>query len=222
MTKPVEDESDGLETPDDESPNSSEVSSAGRALPVDEAVLQAWIYQIVDQDEAALAALYDALVGRVYGLAMRITGLAQVAEEVTEDTFWQVWRQAPRFDASRGSALAWIVTIARSRALDARRAMGPEAVTDDLDLILNAIVDPVDLSDAASAAQDNDRLQGALAMLDELPRKLVVLAFFRGLTHDEIAEAVNLPLGTVKSTIRRALLRLRQVLNAEDVNLLIP
>lgn len=178
-----------------------------------EASLRDWIARVVHQDQQALAKLYEAMVGRVYGLALRITRQVQTAEEVTEDCFWQVWRQAPRFDATRGAAIAWIMTIARSRALDAlRRGDNTQALGDEQLAGVEAEngSDPHDLLDAVEKQQ---RLHTALKNLEPLPRQLVALAFFRGLSHEEIAGQMGLPLGTVKSHIRRALLRLRDLLD---------
>jgi RNA polymerase sigma-70 factor (ECF subfamily) len=180
----------------------------------DEARLQAWIARIVRQDQQALADLYEMTAGRVYGLALRITRHVQTAEEVTEDAFWQVWRQAPRFDAVRGSVLAWILTITRSRALDALRRCDRAEPLDEEGLAdVQTENDPQDL---LAAVQRQHRLHAALRDLDPLPRQLLALAFFRGLSHEEIAQHMSLPLGTVKSHIRRALLRLRQLLGADD------
>lgn len=195
---------------------------AGGGAGADESRLRDWIGRVVERDEAALAALYDALLGRVYGLALRVTGRAELAEEVAEDTFWQVWRQAPRFDPERGTALAWVLTIARSRALDARRALDPAECTDDPESLAGIDASGGDLSDWAAAVQQGTRLHAALAGLEAMPRQLVALAFFRGLSHEEIARQTDLPLGTVKSQIRRALLRLRQLLTMDDANLLDP
>jgi RNA polymerase sigma-70 factor (ECF subfamily) len=178
-----------------------------------EASLRGWIARVVHQDQQALAELYEARVGRVYGLALRITRQVQTAEEVTEDCFWQVWRQAPRFDAARGGAIAWIMTIARSRALDAlRRGDTAQSLGDEQLAGVEAGTgsDPHDLLDAVEKQQ---RLHAALKDLEPLPRQLVALAFFRGLSHEEIAAQMGLPLGTVKSHIRRALLRLRDLLD---------
>jgi RNA polymerase sigma factor (sigma-70 family) len=185
----------------------------------DEAQLRSWIARIVRQDadaEAALAALYDATAGRVYGVALRFTRQVHTAEEVTEDTFWQVWRQAPRFDPLRGSAMAWIMTVARSRALDAVRAAQRDPhdsmdaeLLEQLPAASDPADDPLDLLDAV---QSGSRLHQALARLEPLPRQLLALAFFRGLTHEEIAAQMNLPLGTVKSHIRRTLAALRDTL----------
>jgi len=134
----------------------------------------------------------------------------QTAEEVTEDAFWQAWRQAPRFDSSRGTAVAWVMTIARSRALDALRRVDPaESLADEEDRRPDEAAGPEDL---LAAAEAGSRLQLALQGLEPLPRQLVALAFFRGLSHEEIADHTGLPLGTVKSHIRRALGRLRESL----------
>lgn len=201
-----------------------------RPMPsADEPALQDWLARIVHQDEAALDALYRACVGRVYGLALRVVRNPAIAEEVTEDCFWQVWRQAPRFDPLRGSALAWLLTIARSRALDALRArrrvlantVSADALGEGLDALAensegdgrgNGSDDPHDLLDAV---QTNQQLHQALAQLDAVPRQLVALAFFKGLTHEEIATQTSLPLGTVKSHLRRAMLALRKCLGAQ-------
>ena len=172
--------------------------------------LRVWIGQVAEREEDALSRLYDAMAGRIYGLALRITRNVQTAEEVVEDTFWQVWRQAPRFDPERGSAAGWMLNMTRSRALDALRRCGTvacdlEAGEHEPDLAEG----PEDLFAANEAGQ---QLESALAGLEPLPRQLVALAFFRGLSHEEIAMHTGLPLGTVKSHIRRALGRLRETL----------
>lgn len=188
--------------------------SIHRHGPFDEGHLQAWIALVVRQDQLALAKLYDAMAGRVYGLALRITRQVQTAEEVTEDVFWQVWRNAPRFDAARGGAMAWILTMARSRALDAlRRTDRAVALNEQHFAALPGDADPQDL---LAAVQREHRLHVALRNLDPLPRQLLALAFFRGFSHEEIASQMSLPLGTVKSHIRRALLRMRPLLAADD------
>lgn len=178
-----------------------------------EILLQSYIRRVIDHDQPALELLYEALLGQVYGLALRITQQASMAEEVVQDTFWQVWRQAPRFDPARGSVRAWVLTMARSRALDALRRLD-EHTTELEDETANAIAAaahemPPDL---LNAVQQGQLLHTALAELDSLPRQLLSLAFFRGLSHDEIAQFTGLPLGSVKSQIRRALLTLRQLL----------
>lgn len=179
----------------------------------DDAQLAAWIDAIVDHDERALAALYDATLARVYGLALRIVHRPALAEEVVEDTFFQVWRQAARFDALRGRALTWLLGMARSRAIDTlrREARYRHDSLDDA-----SAPEPVDESagrdELLDIARGHADLHRALMQLNAQPRQLVALAFFRGLSHEEIASQTALPLGTVKSQIRRAMLSLRQAL----------
>jgi len=176
---------------------------------MDERRLRDLLAAVVEQDQTAFSSLYEQLADSVYGLAWNITRNASLAEEVTEDAFWQIWRQAPRFDPARGSALAWIMTIARSRALDALRKQDNLADFGDLPEPAALTDTPADL---LMAVEENSRVQAALAGLSPIPRQLVALAFLRGLSHDEIAGITGIPLGTVKSHIRRALLDLKQTL----------
>ncbi len=179
--------------------------------------LRGWIKQISDGDEQALGQLYDAALGRVYGLALRITRNPQSAEEVAEDVFWQVWRQARRFDAARGNAITWLLTITRTRALDSlRREDEADPHPEPETLIAAEESKEGDPQDLLEAMQRDHRLHAALAMLDALPRELLALAFFRGLTHEEVAAHTGLPLGTVKSHIRRALAALKGALAHES------
>jgi RNA polymerase sigma-70 factor (ECF subfamily) len=177
------------------------------------------IARVMRQDEAALSSLYEQLSGRVYAVAMHITRQVASAEEVLQDTFWQVWRQAPRFDPQRGTATAWVLTMARSRALDARRAPSRNPVEvlghsmdDDIESADMLADDPLDL---VAAMRRDSALHAALEALDPLRRQLISLAFFRGLTHDEIASHTGLPLGTVKSHVRRALAALQGALGSD-------
>jgi RNA polymerase sigma factor (sigma-70 family) len=180
----------------------------GLASSDEHAVLALLVQRIVHQDEAALGELYRRLAARVFRQASRIVRDIGTAEEVVEDVFWQVWRQAPRFDSQRGVAAAWVMQIARSRALDALRASGRNPLHSALDIDEEAHrpaaedTDPQALFAQAHIAQ---RVQRALALLDPLRRQLVSLAFERGYSQSEIAEHMGLPLGTVKSHIRRAL-----------------
>lgn len=186
---------------------------------LNEGELAALIERIVAHDEQALAALYDATCARVHGLVLRITRRGALAEEVVEDTYWQVWRQAPRFDAERGKCITWLLAMARSRAIDALRRnqrfqhepLPEDGSADAPDAAAAATADsaPDELLQASRGAQ---QLHQALVQLDARSRQLVALAFFRGLTHEEIAQQVALPLGSVKSIIRRALQQLRSAL----------
>jgi RNA polymerase sigma factor (sigma-70 family) len=180
---------------------------------MDDQDLQELINRIMKQDQAAFTALFKAVSVRVHSLAFRITESLQLAEEVTEDTFFQVWRQAPRFDSSRGTVKAWILTIARSRALDARRRIPPFDALPESETIGNRDDQSHDKSpDLLSAVEQNQLLHRALEDLEFLPRQLIALSFFRGLSHEEIADHAQLPIGTVKSHLRRAVIHLRETL----------
>jgi RNA polymerase sigma-70 factor (ECF subfamily) len=175
--------------------------------------LQEWLDRIVDRDERALTALYDATLSLVYGVVLRIVRRPSLAEEVVEDAYFQVWRQAARFDAQRGRALTWLLGMARSRAIDAVRR---EARFQHESLDVETAPEIADERPGADmlleAALGHADLHSALMQLNAQPRQLVALAFFRGLSHEEIANQTALPLGTVKSQIRRALITLREVL----------
>lgn len=178
-----------------------------------DAHMQALVTAIAAHDEQALADLYEATLNRVYGVALRITRNAQAAEEVSEDVYWQVWREAPRFDAQRGNVIAWLLTIARSRALDyLRKADDAELCEEPEALLFDEPSREGDPQDLLAATQNNLKLNQALQQLEPVQRQLVAMAFFRGLTHEEIATFSDMALGTVKSHIRRALKQLHDVL----------
>lgn len=178
------------------------------------AALAALIGRIAHQDEEALGELHDAVLGRVHGLVRRIVHDERCAEEVTEDVFFQIWRQADRYDATRGRPLGWILTIARTRALDSLRRADPATPHPDPDLLRESWSgEPDEIADLLGASREARHLHMAVKSLDPLPRQLLALAFFCGLTHEEIAARSDLPLGTVKSQIRRALITLRDALS---------
>jgi RNA polymerase sigma-70 factor (ECF subfamily) len=196
-------------------------SSTDVAAMADDAALCACIERIARQDERALEMLYDHTASRVYGVVLRITQRAPLAEEVLEDTFWQVWRQAPRFDLARGRPITWLLAMARPPPIDALRRE-QRFVHDDLPEDDSAGAAEAAHGQAALPAQDlleatreHAHVHAALASLEPRSRQLVALAFFRGLTHEEIAEQQGMPLGTVKSLIRRALQQLKRVMEAE-------
>ncbi|MFT3821417.1 MAG: sigma-70 family RNA polymerase sigma factor [Rubrivivax sp.] len=195
----------------------TEASAAGAppvCAPAPDPRLAAWLDAIVERDERALGALYDATVTRVYGFVRRIVRNEALAQEVVEDTYFQVWRQAPRYDGARGGAMSWLLAMARSRAIDALRREArfehEELADDDGAQVGDARALPAD--ELLALARHHAALHHALQQLGAQPRQLVSLAFFRGLSHEEIADQMRLPLGTVKSQIRRALLTLRQSL----------
>lgn len=173
--------------------------------------------QIASGREAALAELYDAFGAWVYGLALRIAGDAATAEEVTLDVFHQAWSQARQFDPTRGTAQAWLLRMARNRAIDrlrSRRAAehkrAPLAAASDT-------ADPRPEPAVLLALADRGaRVRRALAGLDAGQQRVIELAFFDGLSHGRIAKQLDLPLGTVKTRIRLGIRRLAETLARED------
>lgn len=174
--------------------------------------LQNCIAAIGLHDELALQVLYDATLSRVYGLALRITRNKQSAEEVTEDVFWQVWRNARDFDPKRGSVIAWLLMMTRSRALDYLRRQDLAETSGEPESLVSEVALDENPQDLLCAIQNNKLLNAALLELEPIQRQLIAMAFFRGLTHEEITEFTGIPLGTVKSHIRRALKRLQGIL----------
>lgn len=203
--------------PDVDAPEACPEINAAARMPgcpaPDDSQLQAWIAGIVEHDERALLALYEATLSRVYGLVLRLVRRSQLAEEVAEEVYFQVWRQAPRFDAERGRPLTWLLAMARSRAIDAIRRESRfqhEALDEEATPVAAPATESGD--ELLAVAQGHAELHRALLLLKPQPRQLVALAFFNGLSHEEIASQTHLPLGTVKSQIRRALITLRETL----------
>jgi RNA polymerase sigma-70 factor, ECF subfamily len=170
-------------------------------------------------DQSAFRALYDATAGRVLGLALQVLRDRAAAEEALVEVYAQVWRQAARYDPEKGSVLSWIATIARTRAVDVRRgrsrALERRATLDEVELaaLCDAGPGPVD------ATADGERARLVRAALDALPReqrRALEAAFFGGLSHSEIAEALGQPLGTVKTRIRSGLAALRAALASAE------
>lgn len=164
-------------------------------------------------DEAAFAALYDATARRVFGLALKILGSHDAAEEATLAAYTYIWRHASRFDPQKGSVVAWILTIGRSRALDVLRSRVRQR---DRERSLGAASEISDVAPDPEAlgigSQEGRRIRQALESLPAEQREAIEAAYFAGLTHSEIADRFGQPLGTVKTRIRLGLLSLRQIL----------
>jgi RNA polymerase sigma-70 factor (ECF subfamily) len=166
-------------------------------------------------DERALAALYDATVGKLYGLASAILRSTDDAEDVVCETYAYVWANAARYDDSRGNVLAWLLMLCRSRALDRLRRRRAHTATLDQMQLTHVSSPAQEPEDVLSVVQQHTTMYAALAMLTPERRRLISLAFLHGLSHQEIAERTGLPLGTVKSHVRRALAQLREALGDE-------
>lgn len=169
------------------------------------AMLAQLIQRMAQGDEAALARLYDLTLSRVYALAFRIAGRHELAEEVCVETYWQTWREAVRYDAARGQPLAWLMVMVRSRALDTLRRLDRAVSCPDPETYLDGESSP-DASplDRLMASEAAGALGRALAALTPVQRQMVGLAFYKDQSHQEISEQTGLPLGTVKSHLKRA------------------
>jgi RNA polymerase sigma-70 factor, ECF subfamily len=160
--------------------------------------------------QVALKRLYELESRRLYGIALRIVRRQEVAADVLQEAFVQVWQNAGAFSAERGTGAAWLTGIVRFRALDAVRRFGRELPTDN-PALGDAAVEP-DVIEKINAAAEAGALQRCLKLLEDEQRRCILLAFVDGLSHSEIAERIRAPLGSVKSWIRRGLLSLRKCL----------
>jgi RNA polymerase sigma-70 factor (ECF subfamily) len=172
-----------------------------------------YVRRCASRDESALAALYDESSQLAYTIAKRILQDEADASEVVLDVYKQVWDAAARFDEQRGSAAAWIVVLARSRAMDRRRSraarMRTSAKMQELDKVMSSEASPESL---AITSQSSRAVKRALEAVPSEQREVLELAFFGGLSHSEIADRLGEPLGTVKTRIRLAVGRLRELL----------
>jgi RNA polymerase sigma-70 factor (ECF subfamily) len=171
--------------------------------------------RVVLGDETALAALYDRWVDRVYSIAAHVMGASDAADDVVEKVFSQIWKDAGRYNAERGSVAAWIVTIARSHALTLRRSEGRRMRHDEMRS--QFVMDEGTIAAASPlqnlvAGEDREAVEKAVSRLPEEQERVVRMTFFEGLTQAEIAERLGVPLGTVKTRVRLAFVKLRRTL----------
>lgn len=178
-----------------------------------DADLIALIDRVALRDETALRALYELTSPRLFGLAIRVLRRREAAEDVLQEAFLTVWRTAPDYRASLSPPLAWLGLIVRSRSLDALRkhVSSRSDRTQELDESLGEALesDALDPMDAADASEQALALHQCLSKLEQRQREVVSLAYLRDLSHGELASQLALPLGTVKTWIRRGLEQLR-------------
>jgi len=156
--------------------------------------------------------LYDATASRVHGLVLRVVRDPAQAEEVTQEAFLEIWRTASRFDPERGSALAWLMTIAHRKAVDRVRSAEATSRRETTYQQQNQTIDHDTTADAAQASLEAHRVRAALAHLTDVQREAIQLAYFGGYTHTEVAALLDLPVGTAKTRIRDGLIRLRDTI----------
>ena len=190
--------------------------SPGRAAPTDAAQNQDWVAQmeqIAAGDQAALARFYELTNRMAFGLILRILGDRSTAEEVLLDVYTQVWRQATNYRRERGTPLAWLTTIARTRALDRLRAGRQEMQRKEtLEAVAEARSSAPDPEESVASHEHQRLVRRALAALTFEQRQVLELAYFSGMSHSEIATYLGQPLGTVKTRTRLGMLKLKEML----------
>jgi RNA polymerase sigma-70 factor, ECF subfamily len=165
--------------------------------------------RIGQKDEEALSALYDRYSGLVFSEAKRILRDTGAAEEILQDLFYQVWRTAERFDPTKGSLAGWLLVAARNRAISKLRRKSEK--TEELDE--NGVSLSIDVESHAAQNLLLDKVKAVMGSLPENQREALECAYFEGMSHTEIAEKTEQPLGTVKTRIRSALESLKKVLS---------
>jgi RNA polymerase sigma-70 factor (ECF subfamily) len=180
------------------------MASSGRYSELDR-LLQ----QIAAGDQTAFAAFYDATSRTVFGIVLSVVRDRAQAEEVAQEVYVEAWTSAPRFDAERGSASGWLNTIAHRKAVDRVRSSQRSQERDQRHFEAGPVQLPQDTSDIVVAHDQGERVRAALQQLPEAQRTAVHMAYFEGRTYREVAEFLELPLGTVKTRIRDAMKRLR-------------
>ena len=171
------------------------------------------VEQVAAGDQAALATLYDTTNRLVYGLILRVLGDISSAEEVLLDVYTQVWRQAASYDTGRGTPLAWLTTIARSRAIDRLRSgWQDQQRKESLETLGDAPAATASPEEMTVASERQRLVRAALDALSPEQREVIELAYYSGLSHSEIAEKLNQPLGTVKTRTRLGMMKLREAL----------
>lgn len=167
------------------------------------------VQRLIERDQAALSQLYQQYSGLVYSIALRVVQNSSLAEEVTQDTFLKVWNQPTSWDSGRGKFVSWLLTITRYTAIDRlrmeqRRPNQNAVELDDLRVGQRGLADD-------PSWQDGRLLRTLLQRLPDDQVQVIELAFFEGMSHSEMAEYLNLPLGTVKTRVRLGLQKLRSL-----------
>lgn len=169
------------------------------------------LLSVARQDRQAFQLLYGQIAARMFGLCLKLAGQRELAEEALQETFIQIWHHAGEYHSDRGTPLGWMMTIARYRTLDLMRSRKVRQTAGDehLEQVEDQRAGPLDhsLRNAGTA-----QLTGCLEELSEVQRDSILLSYYRGLTHDELAEILSSPIGTVKSWIRRGLMALKRCL----------
>jgi RNA polymerase sigma-70 factor (ECF subfamily) len=196
-----------FESPSNPKPSDNRTSNSETEIgAVDDTTM---LTRIGQRDENAMEAIFRRYSGPVYSVALRVLRDTGQAEDILQEVFLQLWRKPAAFVQNRGSLGAWLVVIARNRAIDVLRRRKPSDSVDDV-----VLTSPINVADEAERNIALQRVRGVIANLPEEQRRTLDLAYFEGLSHTEIASRTGDPLGTVKTRIRQALITLRKALEA--------
>ena len=172
------------------------------------------ISRVARGDADAFDAVYDQVAPTVFGIVRRVIRDPAQSEEVTQDVLLEVWRNAAKFDPGRGSAAAWVTTLAHRRAVDRVRSVQKES---DRERRIAAAVVPYDeVAEAVESSLERERVRRCLGSLTELQRESVTLAYYGGYTYAQVASLLGVPDGTIKTRMRDALIRLRDCLGVSE------
>jgi RNA polymerase sigma-70 factor (ECF subfamily) len=171
-------------------------------------LLAAALTRVACGDQRALREVYDSTSAKLFGVCLRISRDREAAEDILQQVYIKVWERAGRFDAERASPITWLCAIARNTAIDWQRAHG--STTNLPESAAATIADDSPLApDRIEAAQQRARIFECLDALEDRPRRAIHAAFFDGFTYSQLAEAMTVPLGTLKSWVRRGLIQLK-------------
>jgi RNA polymerase sigma factor (sigma-70 family) len=181
------------------------------------AQLKTWLAAVARKDASAFRALYDATSAKLFGFALRILIKRELAEEVLQESFVNIWNNATSYQSSLAAPMTWMTTIVRNKAFDMLRRLD-DTVEIDADTFDKEVMDALESTtptpiEALQMSGDAKALARCLARLEGLHRQAIALAFYHDLSHSEVAEQMKLPIGTVKTWIRRGLERLRLCLS---------
>ena len=182
---------------------------------------EALVTRIARGDSTSLEVLYDRYASRVLGISVKIVGDQALAEDILQETFWRVWQSAGMYQAQLGSFTGWLFRIARNLSIDAyrRRNVRPQAIMSEngSDPILDETPDPeMDVAEQAQSSLTHQQIRKALASLPGVQRQVIEMAYFYGMTRQEIAEATGEALGTIHTRARLALQKLRGALERDE------
>lgn len=174
--------------------------------------LQELLGRVALGEEAAFAPVYDRVAGPVLGVVRAVLRDQAQSEEVAQEVLVEVWRTAPRYRPDRGTAINWILTLAHRRAVDRVRSAQAASARDHKTALLDHTPDYDEVAEQVETRLEREQVRRCLRTLTDIQRQAVVLAYYRGLTYRQVAEALTLPLGTVKTRLRDGLIRLRDCL----------